>query len=160
MSIIINKNELNELVGGDIYSDGGDRNAVSNSEIETGPVDKPFNDDSDYQKGQSTTTDKVFALYRQDIPWFANYNFGSSNGALPMNRITERNKRTVKKEQVEEIIEDLVKKKKIDDVTDKNYNPKIAKIIDTINDSDLTDAQIEELSKLINTKKTSVSKNI
>jgi hypothetical protein len=32
------KKDLNELVGGDINSSGGDKNAVSNSEIETGPV--------------------------------------------------------------------------------------------------------------------------
>jgi hypothetical protein len=34
------KSELNELVGGDVTSSGGDRNIVNNSEIETGPVDK------------------------------------------------------------------------------------------------------------------------
>ena len=42
------KKNLNELVGGDINSYGGDRNPVSNSEIETGPVTKPYDDASDY----------------------------------------------------------------------------------------------------------------
>jgi hypothetical protein len=54
------KSELNELVGGDVTS-SGDRNIVNNSEIETGPVDKQWGDDSYYEKGQSTTTDKVFS---------------------------------------------------------------------------------------------------
>jgi hypothetical protein len=57
------KSELNELV--DVTSSGGDRNIVNNSEIETGPVDKQWGDDSYYEKGQSTTTDKVFGNYRQ-----------------------------------------------------------------------------------------------
>jgi len=39
------KKELNELVGGDMTSSGGDRNANSNSEIETGPVAKKWDDD-------------------------------------------------------------------------------------------------------------------
>jgi hypothetical protein len=39
---------------------GGVRNIVNNSEIETGPVDKQWGDDSYYEKGQSTTTDKVW----------------------------------------------------------------------------------------------------
>jgi hypothetical protein len=46
MKRIINKKQLDELVGGDIFSDGGDRNQVKDKEIETGPVDKPFNDSS------------------------------------------------------------------------------------------------------------------
>ena len=58
MKRIIDKKQLDELVGGDIFSDGGDRNQIKDKEIETGPVDKPFNDYSDYQKGKSTTTDK------------------------------------------------------------------------------------------------------
>lgn len=47
----------------------------------------------------------------------------------------------------------MVKKSKNSDVTDKNYNPKLAKMIDTINDVDLTDAQIEDLKKALEAKK-------
>lgn len=72
------KKELNEIVGGDFTATGGDRNPIKNSEIETGPVDKPFNNTSNYEKGQSTTTDTVFGRYRQNIPWFAVYSFGGS----------------------------------------------------------------------------------
>jgi hypothetical protein len=165
MKRIINKKQLDELVGGDIFSDGGDRNQVKDKEIETGPVDKPFNDSSDYQKGKSTTTDKVFSRYRQNIPWFAVYSFGgSTTGGLPMyygqiSKLSE-DKKTMSKKDLEEIIEDLVKKRQNNDVTDKNYNPKVSKIVDTITDSDLTDDQLEQLKKAIESKKESKNKNI
>ena len=165
MKRIINKKQLDELVGGDIFSDGGDRNQVKDKEIETGPVDKPFNDYSDYQKGKSTTTDKVFSRYRQNIPWFAVYSFGgSTTGGLPMyygqiSKLSE-DKKTMSKKDLEEIIEDLVKKRQTNDVTDKNYNPKVSKIVDTITDSDLTDDQLEQLKKAIESKKESKNKNL
>jgi hypothetical protein len=165
MKRIINKKQLDELVGGDIFSDGGDRNQVKDKEIETGPVDKPFNDYSDYQKGKSTTTDKVFSRYRQNIPWFAVYSFGgSTTGGLPMyygqiSKLSE-DKKTMSKKELDEIIEDLVKKRQNNDVTDKNYNPKVSKIIDTITDSDLTNDQLEQLKKVIDSKKESKNKNL
>jgi predicted transcriptional regulator len=64
------------------------------------------------------------------------------------------------KKDLEEIIEDLVKKRQTNDVTDKNYNPKISKIVDTITDSDLTDDQLEQLKKAIESKKESKNKNL
>ena len=147
------KKQLDESVGGDIFADGSDRNVTNNSEIETGPVEKPYNDNSDYEKGMATTTDKVFGRYRQNIPWFAVYSFGGFRGSgLPISE-DDKNKTIIKKKAVEEKIEDLVKKSKNSDVTDKNYNPKLAKMIDTINDVDLTDAQIEDLKKALEIKK-------
>lgn len=166
MKRFIDKKQLDELVGGDIFSDGGDRNQIKDKEIETGPVDKPFDDKSDYQKGKATTGDKVFARYRQNIPWFAVYSFGGSNsGGLPMNygqisKLSEDVK-TMTKKELEEIIEDLVKKRQTNDVTDKNYNPKVAKLVDSIENSDLTEEQLEELKKAIEAKKNKPkSKNI
>ena len=150
------KKDLNELVGGDIHSSGGDKNAVSNSEIETGPVDNQWGDDSYYEKGQSTTTDKVFARYRQNIPWFAVYSFGGSRSGRGIT--AEGTKKVITKKAMEERIEDLVKKTKTSDVTDKNYNPKVAKLIDTINDNDLTEKQIEDLIAAIHAKKTNSNK--
>ena len=156
------KKQLDELVGGDVFAGGNDRNVTNNSEIETGPVEKPYNDDSDYEKAMSTTTDKVFARYRQNIPWFAVYSFGGSRtGGLPINyglNEKEEKRTIIKKKTVEEKIEDLVKKSKNSDVTDKNYNPKVSKLIDTINDVDLTDSQLEELSKAILNKKNNPNK--
>jgi hypothetical protein len=166
MKRFINKKQLDELVGGDIFSDGGDRNQIKDKEIETGPVDKPFNDYSDYQKGKSTTTDKVFSRYRQNIPWFAVYSFGGSEtGGLPMyygqiSKLSE-DKKNISKKDLEEIIEDLVKKRLTNDVTEKNYNPKISKIISNIEDTDLSEEQLEELKKAIEAKKNnSKNKNI
>jgi hypothetical protein len=152
------KKDLTELVGGDIFSGGNDRTISNNSEIETGPVEKPYNDDSNYKKGKSTTTDVVFGRYRQNIPWFAVYSFGGRRaGGSSTTNLGENN--IVKKQTVEDIIEDLVKKSKDSDVTEKNYNPKVAKLINTINDVELTDAQLEELSKAIISKKNNPKKN-
>lgn len=150
------KKDLNELVGGDIFTDGSDRNVTSNSEIETGPVQKPYNDDSDYEKGVSTTTDKVFGRYRQNIPWFAVYSFGNRSGR-GLGSLTETNV-VIKKKTVEEKIEDLVKKSKDSDVTEKGYNPKVSKLIDTIKDCDLSDKQLEDLSNAILDKKNNTNK--
>jgi hypothetical protein len=155
------KKDLNELVGGDFSSGGGDRNVTSNSEIETGPVQKPFNDDSDYEKGMSTTTDKVFGQYRQNIPWFAVYSFGAPRTGVGLKEDGKLKKNVViKKKTVEEKIEDLVKKSKDSDLTTKDYNPKVSKLIDTINDSDLTEKQLKDLFDAIKNKKIKSNKNI
>jgi hypothetical protein len=155
------KKDLQELVGGDFTSAGGDRNVTNNSEIETGPVQKDFKDDSSFEKGVSTTTDKVFGRYRQNIPWFAVYSFGGSRtGGLPVNYgINEENKNTIiTKKSVEEKIEDLVKKSKSSDINSKDYNPKIEKVLDEISDLDLSEKQIEELLKALEYKKNNPSK--
>lgn len=156
------KKRLDELVGGDVFAGGNDRNVTNNSEIETGPVEKPYNDDSDYEKGMATTTDRVFGRYRQNIPWFAVYSFGGSRtGGIPIDyglRENEKQSVVVKKKTVEEKIDDLVKKSKNADLTDKNYNPKVAKMLDTIVDADLTDEQIEDLKKALEAKKNETKK--
>ena len=69
-------------------------------------------------------------------------------------------KKTISKKDLEDIIEDLVKKRQTNDVTDKNYNPKVSKIVDSITDSDLTDDQLEQLKKAIESKKESKNKNL
>ena len=150
------KKQIDELVGGDFTSNGGDRNAVDNSEIETGPYDKSYNDDSYYEKNVSTTTDRVFKRYRQNIPWFAVYSYGGRrNQAGIVTFEGEEKKNVITKNKVEEKIDDLVKKSKLSDVTSKDYNPKVAKLIDTITDADLTEKQLEELKKAIQAKQAS-----
>ena len=154
------KEQLDELVGGDIFSNGGDRNQVNNSEIETGPYDKSYDDDSYYEKNVSTTTDKVFARYRQNIPWFAVYSFGGSRtGGIIINYGLNENNKIVKKKSVEEIIEDLVNRGKDSDITSKDYNPDVEKVMNKIKDLDLSDKQIEELIKAIQDKKNNPKKN-
>lgn len=155
-SKLIETEQLDELVGGDINSGGGDRNVTNNSEIETGPVQKPFNDDSSYEKGVSTTTDRAVGRYRQNIPWFAVYSYGGSRAGrgLP---IQETNT-IIKKKTVEEKIEDLVKKTKDTGITDKGYNNQVSKVLDIINNNEMTDEQLENISKAILAKKTNPNK--
>lgn len=145
----IKNNELDEFVDSDGGIIGGDRNVTNNSEIETGPVQKPFNDDSDYEKGMSTTTDRA-TRYRQNIPWFAVYSYrGASGRGLPISE-TEKTKIFTKKQMETKIKEDLVKKNKNDgDVQDKNYDIKTNKVIDMINDENLSDEQLEKLKKAV-----------
>lgn len=145
------KQALDELIDDEGGFISGDRNVVSNSEIETGPVQKPFNDTTDYEKGISTTTDRA-ARYKQNIPWFA-----SMQGTSAGKRISE----TITKKAVEEKIEDLVKKSKHDgDISDKNYNPKVEKIVDTIEGSNLTDEQMDAIIKAIEIKKNNPTKQL
>jgi hypothetical protein len=156
------KKQLDELVGGDFTSSGGDRNVSNDSEIETGPYDKSYDDDSYYEKNVSTTTDKVFGRYRQNIPWFAVYSFGGSRtGGITINYgLNEENKNLViKKKTVEEKIEDLVKRSKSSDVNSKDYNPKVEKVLDEISDLDLSEKQIEELLKALEDKKNNPKTN-
>jgi hypothetical protein len=148
----LKKRELTELVGGDMYSDGSDKNVVGDSQIQTGPVTVTYDNTSDYQPGIPTTTDKVASRYRQDIPWFAVYSYGG-NDSTGMIRTFES--KVITKNFVEEKIEDLVKKSKTSDVTEKDYNPKVAKLIDTIEDAELTEKQLEDLKKAIANKQTS-----
>lgn len=157
----ISKKQLDELVGGDFTSNGSDINIIGNREIQTGPIEKPYNDDSTYEKGVSTFTDVVFARYRQNIPWFAVYSFGGSRtGGIRINYGLSENKNNVlTKENLEEIIEDLVKRKSIQDVNAKDYNPKIEKVLDEINNMDLSEEQITELLKALENKKNNQPKN-
>lgn len=137
------KNELEEFVDSEGGIIGGDRNVTNNSEIETGPVQKPWNDDSEYKKGMPTTTDRA-SRYRQNIPWFAVYSYRSASGrGMPIN---EKSK-ILKKKEIEE---DLVKKSKYDgEVWDKNFNSKTEKLIDTINDVDFNEEQLQKLKDAV-----------
>ena len=144
----VSVNSIDEFVDSEGGMIGGDRNATSDSEIETGPVQKPFNDDSDYEKGVSTTTDRA-TRYRQDIPWFAVYSYGGTNRGLSISEAKKKNILT-KKQIDDEIMEDLVKKNKSDmDVFDKAYDGKIDKVVDMINDTDLSDEQLNKLKQAV-----------
>jgi hypothetical protein len=147
--VTFKKKQLEETVGGDIFSDGGDRNTVGNTEIETGPVDKPYNNYSDYEKGVSVTTDRALSRYGQDIPWFAVYNFGGSIAST----MVRENSRIIKKNIVEDKIDDLVKKNKSNGILQKGVNLKVSKILDSISTTNFTDEEIEELKKALVDKK-------
>ncbi len=145
----IKKSNIQELVGGDFNSIGGNKPINGDSEIETGPVVKTPDDMSNYEPSTPTTMDKTTSRYRQNIPWFAVYSYGSSReGRLR----TFETKNILTKSSVEEKISDLVKKSNSLDVTDKDYNPKVANLIDTIEDAELSEKQLEELKKAIANK--------
>jgi hypothetical protein len=145
----ISEKPITELVDSEGGPISGDRNVVSNSEIETGPVSKPFNDDSDYEKGVSTTTDRA-TRYHQNIPWFAVYSYGKTAGPIP--RLSENSKKITKKQLEEDIKEDLVKKSTRDRDVQSKEN-KGEKLIDTINnaidDIELTPNQLEKIKKAV-----------
>jgi hypothetical protein len=140
-----NNNEnvnINELVGGDIYSYSGDKPFNGTAEVETGPVQKAYNDFSDYEKGQSTTTDKVFGRYRQNIPWFAVYTYGGMRSNV--GPITFESK-IIKKRNVEETIDNIVRRKKQNDLSPKDEDKTFKKMLELFDDIDLTDEQIKKL---------------
>jgi hypothetical protein len=147
---IIKKNQIEELVDSEGGAIGGDRNVTNNSEIETGPVQKPWNDSSDYEKGMATTTDRA-TRYRQNIPWFAVYSYRGTRGSGSIVGTTVSEKKIITKKQIEEeITEDLVKKSKRDnDMIEKNFDTKVEKMVDTINDGDLNQDQLEKLKKAV-----------
>lgn len=143
---ILKKQEIDELVDPEGGMISGDRNVVNNKEIETGPTPKPWNDNSDYEKGVATTTDRA-TRYRQNIPWFAVYSYRSSTGrGLPVNE-----KKVLTKQQIEEeITEELVKKHKKDrEMLEKNFDGKFEKIVDTISDSSFNKEQLEKIKKIV-----------
>ena len=150
--------KINELVGGDMFAGGNDRNPTNNSEIETGPVVKTYDDDSDYEKGQATTSDRVFGRYRQNIPWFAVYTFGGNRTGLPVFGLSEDNKKLTK-QNIEEIIEDLVKKGKDNDISDKTKD-NFKDLLKTIEKMDLTKKQVEDLLDKLKDKKSDNKKSI
>lgn len=137
------KFELDEFVDSEGGIISGDRNVTNDSEIETGPVQKPYNDDSDYEKGVSTTSDRA-SRYRQNIPWFAVYSYRSQSGrGLPIN---ETKKKIITKKELEE---DLVKKSKNSEVFSKDFDKKTEKVLDVINDVDLTDKQLDRIKQAV-----------
>ena len=145
------KSDIKELVDSEGGVISGDRNVSSNSEIETGPVQKAFNDNSDFEKGISTTTDRV-SRYRQDIPYYAVYS------GTNFRRSMSENTKTITKKTVEEKIDDLVKRKFDNGLTDKNYNSKFNLILDIINDNNFSDEQLTDITKAITSKKSNINK--
>lgn len=137
---MVDSNIIKELVGGDIESDGNDRNPVSNSEIETGPVDKSFDDTSDYGKGVSTTTDRA-SRYRQDLPWFVGY-----GQTIPRRTIRETKEVLTKTELEEKIIS---KSEKNNDLFDKDFDKSLNDITNKLENSNFTEKQLESVKEIL-----------
>lgn len=149
---IIKKSEIEELVDADGAIIDGGRNVVNNSEIETGPVSKPWNDDSDYEKGVSTTTDRA-TRYRQDIPWFAVYSSGGRYGRGQA--MSEGNIKLTKEQLEKKIEEDLVKKSKDKELLSKTLDA-VDNILDKIDGMDLNQQQLDKIKAAVLKKLTNV----
>ena len=142
---IIKKSEIEELVDADGGIIDGGRNVTNDSEIETGPVSKPWNDDSDYEKGVSTTTDRA-TRYHQDIPWFAVYSNGGNYGR---GQAMRENSVKLTKEQLEKKIEeDLVKKSADKEVLSKTLDA-VDNILDKIDAMDLNQQQLDKIKAAV-----------
>lgn len=99
-----NLEELVNLDGGEIE---GDYTQTNDSQIQTGPVNKPFNDISDFIKGLPTTTNKL-AQYVNPRNWWTLYlkGFGGRTGA---GRVFEDSEHVEMNEEATEAIKKLVR---------------------------------------------------
>lgn len=122
---------IDELVDLDGSSISGDFKS-NGIEIETGPINKTY-DDSTYKKGISTTTDK-WSQYAQPRSWWAlYYGYGGtpySHGKRPIS------------ENDETVLEKFLKKRTENEISkarDKSVLDKLNKIKNILNKKDLSD---------------------
>jgi hypothetical protein len=142
---LTNEIKLDELIDMDGTPIEGDFKP-GYSDIQTGPVAKSFNDNSDYEKGLPTTTDKM-ATYAQPRSWWAlYYGYGGtpySHGNKPISEA--------------EMLESLVDKKEDKDIVNKtkdlDLEEKLKQIEDIVNKSDLSDKDKKEMLNVINDSK-------
>jgi len=138
---ITNEIKLDELIDVNGSAIEGDFNP-SYKDIQTGPVAKAFNDNSDYVKGLPTTTDKI-ATYAQPRSWWAlYYGYGGtpySHGNKPISEA--------------EMSEALVDKKESKDIVEKSKDldleEKLKRIEDLVNKSDLSAKDKEKMLDII-----------
>jgi hypothetical protein len=142
---ITNEIKLDELIDMNGSAIEGDFNP-SYRDIQTGPVAKAFNDNSDYVKGLPTTTDKI-AKYAQPRSWWAlYYGYGGtpySHGNRPISEA--------------EMSEALVDKKESKDIVEKSKDldleEKLKQIEDLVKKSDLSAKDKEKMLDIIKDSK-------
>lgn len=141
---ITNEFKLDELIDMNGSAIEGDFNP-SYADIQTGPVAKSFNDNSDYVKGIATTTDKI-ARYAQPRSWWAlYYGYGGtpySHGNKPVSE--------------SELSEALVEKKEENEFVTKSEDElikQLKRIEDLVKKSDLTLKDKERMLDIINDSK-------
>lgn len=141
---ITNEFKLDELIDMNGSAIEGDFNP-SYADIQTGPVAKSYNDNSDYVKGIATTTDKI-ARYAQPRSWWAlYYGYGGtpySHGNKPVSE--------------SELSEALVEKKEENEFVTKSEDElikQLKRIEDLVKKSDLTLKDKERMLDIINDSK-------
>jgi hypothetical protein len=142
---VTNEMKLDELIDMNGSAIEGDLNP-SYKDIQTGPVAKSFNDNSDYVKGLATTTDKM-SKYAQPRSWWAlYYGYGGtpySHGNRPISEADVAEALVDKKESKE-----IVEKSK-----DLDLEEKLKKIQDLVNKSDLSAKDKEKMLNIIKDSK-------
>jgi hypothetical protein len=139
---ITNETKLDELIDMDGSPIEGDF-TPSYGDIQTGPVAKSYDDNSDYEKGVSTTSDKM-ARYAQPRSWWAlYYGYGGTPYSHGNRAVSEG-----------EMSEALVDKKENKDFVDKNNDSdikdKLDRIEDLIKNSNLPNSAKDKMLNIIN----------
>lgn len=140
-----NEFRLDELIDMDGTPIEGDF-TPSYGDIQTGPVAKSFDDNSDYEKGISTTTDKM-SRYAQPRSWWALY-YGY--GGTPY---SHGNRAVSEGEMSEALVDKKDSKEIVEKGNDSDIKDKLDKIEDLIKSSNLSDAAKDKMLNVINDSK-------
>ena len=140
-----NEFRLDELIDMDGTPIEGDF-TPSYGDIQTGPVAKSFDDNSDYEKGISTTTDKM-SRYAQPRSWWALY-YGY--GGTPY---SHGNRAVSEGEMSEALVDKKDNKEIVEKGKDSDIKDKLDKIEDLIKSSNLSDAAKDKMLNVINDSK-------
>ena len=140
-----NEFRLDELIDMDGTPIEGDF-TPSYGDIQTGPVAKSFDDNSDYEKGISTTTDKM-SRYAQPRSWWAWY-YGY--GGTPY---SHGNRAVSEGEMSEALVDKKDSKEIVEKGNDSDIKDKLDKIEDLIKSSNLSDAAKDKMLNVINDSK-------
>jgi hypothetical protein len=139
---ITNEIKLDELIDMDGTAIEGDF-TPSYGDIQTGPVAKSYDDNSDYEKGISTTSDKM-ARYAQPRSWWALY-YGY--GGTPY---SHGNRAVSEGEMLEALVDKKENKDFVDKGNDSDIKNKLDKIEDLIKNSSLSDIAKDKMLNIIN----------
>lgn len=139
---ITNEIKLDELIDMDGTPIEGDF-TPSYGDIQTGPVAKSYDDNSDYEKGVSTTSDKM-ARYAQPRSWWALY-YGY--GGTPY---SHGNRAVSEGEMSEALVDKKENKDFVDKGNDSDIKDKLDRIEDLIKNSNLSDVAKDKMLNIIN----------
>jgi hypothetical protein len=139
---ITNEIKLDELIDMDGTPIEGDF-TPSYGDIQTGPVAKSYDDNSDYEKGVSTTSDRI-ARYAQPRSWWALY-YGY--GGTPY---SHGNRPVSEGEMLEALVDKKENKDFVDKGNDSDIKDKLDRIEDLIKNSNLSDSAKDKMLNIIN----------
>lgn len=139
---ITNETKLDELIDMDGTPIEGDF-TPSYGDIQTGPVAKSYDDNSDYEKGISTTSDRI-ARYAQPRSWWALY-YGY--GGTPY---SHGNRPVSEGEMSEALVDKKENKDFVDKGNDSDIKDKLDRIEDLIKNSNLPDSAKDKMLNIIN----------